>query len=203
MTHSHIRLVDGGPVHEVCEDPAACPMSHPEPSPQPDLVREHSSVGVCTLAPDRPRADVGLCRACVEQGLFDQLVSQPAPQTGLVGKQDELDLGPLPPRVYGPGWYVHKPTEIEAIRWASPDADEACKAFAGEVTGGGCALLIPPDVPAAMAEKYGAVGALLWVHNRQTWVPFALGDWLIREPDGRGVYPCSAAVFDDAYKPRS
>jgi hypothetical protein len=36
---------------------------------------EHSAIGICTLAPDRPHADVGLCRACIEQGLFDALVS--------------------------------------------------------------------------------------------------------------------------------
>lgn len=35
----------------------------------------HSTIGVCTLAPDRPRADVGLCRACIEQGLFDAWVA--------------------------------------------------------------------------------------------------------------------------------
>ena len=34
----------------------------------------HSVTGICTLAPDRPRADVGLCRVCLEQGLFDALV---------------------------------------------------------------------------------------------------------------------------------
>ena len=31
----------------------------------------HSSLGICTLAPERPRADVGICRACFEEGLFD------------------------------------------------------------------------------------------------------------------------------------
>ena len=35
---------------------------------------EHSAIGICTLAPDRPRADVGVCRACIEQGLFDALM---------------------------------------------------------------------------------------------------------------------------------
>jgi hypothetical protein len=40
----------------------------------------HSATGVCTLAPERPRADVGLCRACIEQGLFDALMNAESPR---------------------------------------------------------------------------------------------------------------------------
>jgi hypothetical protein len=36
--------------------------------------QEHSKTGVCTLAPKRKHQDVGLCRACVEQGLFDAMI---------------------------------------------------------------------------------------------------------------------------------
>ena len=32
-----------------------------------DYVVEHSSAGICSLAPDRPNADVGLCMACIDQ----------------------------------------------------------------------------------------------------------------------------------------
>jgi hypothetical protein len=37
--------------------------------------QEHSKIGICTLAPRRPHADVGICRACLEQGLFDAIVN--------------------------------------------------------------------------------------------------------------------------------
>lgn len=41
----------------------------------PAPATEHSATGICTLAPERPHADVGICRACMEQGLFDDLVN--------------------------------------------------------------------------------------------------------------------------------
>ncbi len=47
-----------------------------EPAPEPLAPAvEHSSTGICTLAPKRPHADVGICRACLEQGLFDALLN--------------------------------------------------------------------------------------------------------------------------------
>jgi hypothetical protein len=49
----------------------------PETGIAPELAPavEHSSTGICTLAPKRPHADVGICRACFEQGLFDALLN--------------------------------------------------------------------------------------------------------------------------------
>ena len=43
------------------------------------VLSTHSGTGICTLAPDRPHADVGLCRACVEQGLFNDLMAEGEP----------------------------------------------------------------------------------------------------------------------------
>jgi|HubBroStandDraft_3_1064219.scaffolds.fasta_scaffold1922744_2 hypothetical protein len=37
---------------------------------------EHSKTGICTLAPRRRRQDVGICRACLDQGLFDELFAR-------------------------------------------------------------------------------------------------------------------------------
>jgi hypothetical protein len=57
--------------------PASMPAQSPETAivPQPGPAVEHSSTGICTLAPERPHADVGICRACFEQGLFDALLN--------------------------------------------------------------------------------------------------------------------------------
>jgi hypothetical protein len=41
-----------------------------------DIMTEHSKIGICTLAPKRPRQDVGICRACLEQGLFDAVLKE-------------------------------------------------------------------------------------------------------------------------------
>ena len=38
-------------------------------------LRQHSTTGICTLAPDRPHADVGICRVCLEDGLFDAVLA--------------------------------------------------------------------------------------------------------------------------------
>jgi hypothetical protein len=38
--------------------------------------RVHSAQGICTLAPKRPHQDVGICRACLELGLFDAVVNK-------------------------------------------------------------------------------------------------------------------------------
>ena len=53
--------------------PATTPAKSAETAITPAV--EHSSTGICTLAPERPRADVGICRACFEQGLFDALLN--------------------------------------------------------------------------------------------------------------------------------
>ena len=37
---------------------------------------EHSKNGICTLAPKRRWQDVGICRACLEQGLFDAQLAE-------------------------------------------------------------------------------------------------------------------------------
>ena len=41
----------------------------------------------------------------------------------------------------------------------------------------------------------------LWVVKSSATCHVELGDWIIREPDGSGYYPCAADVFAATYEP--
>lgn len=38
------------------------------------------------------------------------------------------------------------------------------------------------------------------VHGAQGWVDVELGDWLIKEPEGKGCYPCKPSIFQNKYQ---
>jgi hypothetical protein len=63
------EFIDSDDIDAFVEALSELPSDPAETSKEPVLT--HSATGICTLAPDRPHADVGICRACVEQGLFD------------------------------------------------------------------------------------------------------------------------------------
>lgn len=104
--------------------------------------------------------------------------------------RDVLDLGDLGPRVHGPGLYRRKPALAEAIRYTGPESLEACRAFAGDG---------PQRMPALVIFEPDS--ADLWVTRHKAWVPLDPGDWIVRQPDGQGVYPVPAAVFGTLFEP--
>lgn len=65
---------------------------------------EHSSAGICTLAPDRPRADVGICRACLEAGLFDAFFAELAESAAIDWAEPGPDRCPSCGHPYGDAW---------------------------------------------------------------------------------------------------
>lgn len=80
--------------------------------------------------------------------------------------------------------YRKKPVEVEAIEWTGENFN-AVRAF----TRGALGL--------------GQVGDALplWVTKSQAVCYVQRGDWVIREPDGSGFYPCSEADFPATYEP--
>jgi len=82
------------------------------------------------------------------------------------------------------GKYVSKPVKIEAVRWMRDNKLELIQ-FASEAN-----LDFAENRPIK-----------LWIHKSETWCQVRTGDWIIREPDGSGFYPCTNAVFMDRYEP--
>lgn len=77
--------------------------------------------------------------------------------------------------------YRKKPAVVEAEQFSIDTADPL--PFAGE---NACCL-----------------GPRGWhvttAHGQETFI--IDGDWIIREPDGRGFYPCKPDIFDATYEP--
>lgn len=40
----------------------------------------------------------------------------------------------------------------------------------------------------------------IWITKSSAWGTVRPGDWIIREPDGYGFYPCTEAEFERAYE---
>lgn len=45
----------------------------------------------------------------------------------------------------------------------------------------------------------GAVWYVVTTHGQKTLISF--GDWIIREPNGNGFYPCKPDIFAKRYEP--
>jgi hypothetical protein len=85
-----------------------------------------------------------------------------------------------------PGRYRRKrPTEVEAIQWTGRNFADV-KAFGSGAVG------IGPVEGGALP---------LWVVKSSATCRVERGDWIIRERDGSGFYPCNADVFAAIYEP--
>jgi len=81
--------------------------------------------------------------------------------------------------------YVSKPVEIEAYRF----------------------IIKPGSVPDkfmewAIEEDEGTDDYVLNIPTRSGVQTAKLGDYLIREMDGNGWYPCAASIFEMKYEPK-
>jgi hypothetical protein len=74
--------------------------------------------------------------------------------------------------------FRRKPTEVDAEQWF-PDR---------EVRG----------VRHGLIDLGTAAFYVVTAHGQKTVV--AAGDWIIREPDGRGYYPCKPDIFAATYE---
>ena len=72
------------------------------------------------------------------------------------------------------------PSEIEAVQWHIDNVTEV-RLFVG-------------------ADNFRTAEATLWVEKSQAWCHLDEGDWIIAEPDGKGFYPCAAAIFRTKYR---
>lgn len=60
----------------------------------------------------------------------------------------------------------------------------------------------PPDVDPNFLSREAPGGRYeLWVIKSDKWCDIEPGDWVIREPDGLGCYPCKRAIFEASYEP--
>lgn len=90
------------------------------------------------------------------------------------------------------GAYVSRPAEIEAIQWIGQNSDEVRAFINNEHASQGGLERSQQDT------QRGA----LWVAKSQRWCDFYIGGWVIREPDGSGVYPCEDEVFKARWQPK-
>lgn len=97
--------------------------------------------------------------------------------------------------------YRKRPIEVEAMQWLGPDDRGVTKLaeWAGLPLNADFGL--GPGVGVPWDEPEWPLG--VWCEASQATVNIVVGDWLIREPDGSGVYPCRAADFAAAYEPVS
>lgn len=86
--------------------------------------------------------------------------------------------------------YRKKPVEVQAIQWTGDNAADL-ESFAGSAF----EVLDQPsgDDPDATAS--------ILASQHSTWVLVYTGDWIIRELDGNGFYPCRSDIFDATFEP--
>lgn len=77
-----------------------------------------------------------------------------------------------------------RPVQVRAIQWTGDNAD-AVRAFVDR-----------PVYKRGFVDDAGK----LWVEKSNAWCDIAVGDWVIAELDGAGVYPCVAAHFGATYE---
>lgn len=85
------------------------------------------------------------------------------------------------------GKYTKRPIEVEAYQWIPEDPY-----MAGRIAG----LLIAKDIDFKITEHKCLS---VWVEKSNAYIEIEHGNWMIVEPDGQGVYPCSNEVFIETY----
>lgn len=113
-----------------------------------------------------------------------------------------------------PKRYRKKAIDIEAMQWdGSSEAADAIFEWMGETFGDAIATrfvaLGDPMSPDA-TDTFGAddeqsrinqgFSASLYVSKSGQWANLRTSDWVIKESDGDGFYPCSAEMFAQAYE---
>jgi hypothetical protein len=81
--------------------------------------------------------------------------------------------------------YRKKQVEVEAIRFTSTD-DLVAKGIAYRMP----ANQSGPNFPVQ-----------IWVQQSAAWCLIEPGDYVVREVDHSGVYPCTAEMFDEMFEP--
>lgn len=89
--------------------------------------------------------------------------------------------------------YRKQPIEVEAIVYDG--SRQAIADFMGDRAGGKGVLV---GTYAGVAPQYPL---RIWIEKSNAWGCIEVGDAVIRESDGIGVYPCAKAVFEATYEP--
>lgn len=83
--------------------------------------------------------------------------------------------------------FTSKPVEIEAWQLVEHPADDQNP--------------VPYVIhPEGFSLTFNGEDWVLWVEKSQANAVIHPGDWVIREPDGSGFYPCTAAIFAARYE---
>lgn len=83
-------------------------------------------------------------------------------------------------------YYRRKPTTVAAIQWTGDNLD-AIRVVGAE---------------ASVFYEDGSLPILrLVVAKSSSICDLRPGDWVLREPDGVGFSPCTAAIFEASYEP--
>lgn len=90
--------------------------------------------------------------------------------------------------------YRKKPVEVEAWQWVPDDMRAA-----GEIVG----LLMMGELDAPADVEMARIGddkcLIFYCLKSNAICTIAPGDWVIRESDGVGYYPCTAQMFEATY----
>lgn len=78
--------------------------------------------------------------------------------------------------------YRKKPVLVDAVQWRDDNFDEIKK------------FTQPFNVFQVVPEAW------LYVHKARAMAEIEVGDWVLREPDGAGFYPCKRDVFEATYE---
>lgn len=94
----------------------------------------------------------------------------------------------------GPVTVTKRAISVEAMRWDGTSAGiTALQAWMQDIDLIRAAAATVTGRPRDMAR--------LFVIKGDAWATLDPGDWVIREQDGTGYYPCAADVFDQTYDP--
>ncbi len=89
------------------------------------------------------------------------------------------------------GKYRRKQTpDVEAVLWTGTNLMYVTRFV--RAAGG------PTPYERVVGQRRGALA--FWCQKANAIVTITIGDWIIREQDGDGVYPCTAEVFAATYE---
>lgn len=86
--------------------------------------------------------------------------------------------------------YRKLPVIVEAEQWVR--VEDGPHSFNGEAK-------LRVDQTMGPGPKWWAWS--LWVIKSNAWCALEVGDWIVREHDGVGFYPCKAELFAATYEP--